>query len=204
MRGQSRWSQTKAAGDNVLKSVVQRCGYVMSEHVVGEVVSRVRAAGSQVGPMLANPAWMVVSFRVSAGQFPDPPRRPLPYRPQHSGRCPSAWGPCQRVDDVRLPELPMPQGDCPTAARRPDGPALTSGAYPAARQQAALAMRTRSTSRRRTKNIPGLAWCEPTRRKPLLLHGEFRGWARPGVAAAPVTCTTGWYLRNRPELAVSA
>jgi len=179
VRGQSRWSQTKAAGDNVLKSVVQRCGYVMSEHVVGEVVSRVRAAGSQVGPMLANPAWMVVSFRVSAGQFPDPPRRPLPYRPQHSGRCPSAWGPCQRVDDVRLPELPMPQGDCPTAARRPDGPALTSGAYPAARQQEPMAMRTRSTSRRRTKNTPRAGMVRAYAPEPLVSAGQFRDGRGP-------------------------
>jgi len=53
-----------------------------------------------------------------------------------------------------LPELPLPQRDRPPAARRPDGPALMSGECPAPRQQAALAMRRRSTSRRRTKNTP--------------------------------------------------
>src|SRR5664279_1030298 len=74
----------------------------------------------------------------------------------------SRSGPCGQLPDrsvqvgvrLLLPELLMPQGDCPTAARRPDGPALTSGECPAARQQEALAMRTRSTSRRRTKNTP--------------------------------------------------
>ena len=102
--------------------------YVMSEHVVGEVVERA-GRGSQVGPMLANLTWTVVSFKGSAGHFPD--------GSVQVGVRLRAVRPCQRVDGIRLmlPELPLPQYDCPTAARRPDGRSLTSGECPAPRQQ---------------------------------------------------------------------
>ena len=174
--------------------------YVITEHVVGERAGR----GPQVGPMLANPAWIVVSFKV-----PPVSSAMAVFRSVSACVGFAFWTgsrrprPCQRVDGVRLilPELPLPQRG-PPAARRPDGPALTSGECPAPRQQAALAMRRRSTSRRRTKNTPRAGMVRAYAPEPLLFDCEFRD-GQPVMAPAPVTSTTGG-IPNPPDLTVSA
>jgi len=62
-------------------------------------------------------------------------------------------------------------------------------------------MRRRSTSRRRTKNFPGLAWCERTRRNPCCSTASSgMGEAREGDCAGDLH--HGWFLPNRPDLTV--
>ena len=81
------------------------------------------------------------------------------------------------------------------------GSMVANAGCQAPRQQAALAMRRRSTSRRRTKNFPGLAWCERTRRNPCCSTASSgMGEAREGDCAGDLH--HGWFLPNRPDLTV--
>ena len=86
MRGQSRWSQTKAAGDNVLKSVVQR----------SRALGRRRPAKAELSGSPRIVLLVQASHPIVAAEEAHPQRT---NRKATTGRAGAAW----RYFDVRVP-----------------------------------------------------------------------------------------------------
>jgi hypothetical protein len=102
---------------------------------------------------------------------------------------------CQRAGGVRLilPEAPRPQRVRPPAARRPMVRRWRAGSV---RRRGNRLRWRRGRGRPRVgapRTLPGLAWCERTRRN-LLFDGEFRDGRGP-LWPPPVTCATGGFFQ---------